>query len=229
MQLFPGTVYSPGSPLGASELHRESERNLVREVARTQNGDGYATVYDFGTGGTRLHMTTASMARIPGQRDAASLSMPASASRRSILPGEAFGGGAPQKPINFGWKDKIAPRIGVAWDVFRNGKMKVFGGYGVFYDQMKLNVAISSFGGQYWNNCTYILSDVELLDPAIPSSTAIGRYCPIWRYFHAVRILQAAPLLRICVRGEPQSACISDDLRNLQRDSRGCGSRAEAV
>ena len=28
--------------------------------------------------------------------------------------------------------------------------MKIFGGYGQFYDQMKLNLAISSFGGQFW-------------------------------------------------------------------------------
>ena len=77
---------------------------------------------------------------------------------KEFLPGEAFGGGAPAEANQFGWKDKIAPRIGVAWDVFRNGKMKVFGGYGQFYDQMNLNVAISSFGGQYWNNCSYVLT-----------------------------------------------------------------------
>ena len=96
---------------------------------------------------------------------------------KEYLPGEAFGGGAPQKPINFGWKQKIAPRIGVAWDVFRNGKMKVFGGFGDFYDQMKLNVAISSFGGQYWNNCTYVLSDTDYaaIDPAFNGNS---RYCP---------------------------------------------------
>jgi hypothetical protein len=47
----------------------------------------------------------------------------------------------------------------VAWDVFPDGKLKIFGGYGQFYDQMKLNVAISSFGGQYRNNCSYVLTD----------------------------------------------------------------------
>ena len=54
---------------------------------------------------------------------------------------------------------KIAPRIGAAWDVFKNGKMKVFGGYGEYYDQMKLNVAISSYGGQYWQECWYALME----------------------------------------------------------------------
>ena len=40
--------------------------------------------------------------------------------------------------------------------------MKVFGSYGKFYDIMKLNLAISSFGGQYWNNCYYALDTPDL-------------------------------------------------------------------
>ena len=54
--------------------------------------------------------------------------------------------------------------------------MKVFGSYGKFFDIMKLNVAISSFGGQYWNNCEYALdtSDLSTITPALNSA---GRYC----------------------------------------------------
>jgi hypothetical protein len=66
------------------------------------------------------------------------------------------------EPINFGWGDKLAPRVGAAWDVFKDNKMKVFGGYGQFYDQMKLNVAISSYGGQYWQECWYALMSPSL-------------------------------------------------------------------
>ena len=96
---------------------------------------------------------------------------------KEYLPGESVAGGANPKPINFGWKQKIAPRIGMAWDVFRDGKMKVFGDYGVFYDQMKLNLAISSFGGQYWNNCVYAL-DTQNLSSINPAFNSAGRYCP---------------------------------------------------
>jgi hypothetical protein len=77
---------------------------------------------------------------------------------KEFLPGEATGNGAPAQPINFNWTDKVAPRLGAAWDVFQNGKLKVFGDYGVFYDIMKLNLAISSFGGQYWQNCYYAIN-----------------------------------------------------------------------
>ena len=94
---------------------------------------------------------------------------------KEYLPGEG-GAKAPNRPINFGWGDKIAPRIGVAWDVFKDGRMKVFGSYGKFYDIMKLNLAISSFGGQYWQNCVYGLntSDLSTINPVFNSS---GRFC----------------------------------------------------
>jgi outer membrane receptor protein involved in Fe transport len=94
---------------------------------------------------------------------------------KEYLPGEG-GTGAPNRPINFGWGDKVAPRIGVAWDVFKDGRMKVFGSYGKFYDIMKLNLAISSFGGQYWQNCVYALntSDLSTITPVFNNS---GRFC----------------------------------------------------
>jgi Carboxypeptidase regulatory-like domain/TonB dependent receptor len=84
--------------------------------------------------------------------------------------------GLTSNPINFGWGDKVAPRIGAAWDVFKDGRMKIFGGYGKFFDIMKLNVAISSFGGQYWNNCTYAL-DTSDLTTIVPALNSASRYC----------------------------------------------------
>lgn len=80
------------------------------------------------------------------------------------------------KPINFGWGAKIAPRIGAAWDVFQNGKMKIFGGYGKYYDQMKLNLAIGSYGGEIWEQCWYALMEPNYanIDPAFNSG---GQYC----------------------------------------------------
>jgi hypothetical protein len=61
------------------------------------------------------------------------------------------------RTIDFSWGDKIAPRLGAAWDPFRNGKMKFFGSYGVVNDVMKLLIAQTSWGAQAFEQCTYAL------------------------------------------------------------------------
>ena len=95
---------------------------------------------------------------------------------REYLPAENQPAGGITHPINFDWGQKVAPRIGVAWDPTRSGRMKIFGGYGQFYDQMKLNLAISSFGGQYWSNCFYALNTSDIASIA-PQFSSAGRYC----------------------------------------------------
>ena len=79
-------------------------------------------------------------------------------------------------PINFGWTDKVGPRVGLAWNVFGKDKLKVYASYGKFYDQMKLSLAISSFGGDFWHNCYYALytTDYSSIQPTYGSD---GHYC----------------------------------------------------
>jgi hypothetical protein len=49
--------------------------------------------------------------------------------------------------INFGWGDKIAPRLGFAYDLTGNGTTKIFGSFGQFYDRVKFALPRGLFGG----------------------------------------------------------------------------------
>jgi hypothetical protein len=49
--------------------------------------------------------------------------------------------------INFGWGDKIAPRLGFAYDLTGNGETKVFASYGRFFDRVKFALPRGLFGG----------------------------------------------------------------------------------
>ena len=78
--------------------------------------------------------------------------------------------------VKFGWGDKSAPRLGGAYDVFRNGKVKAYASYGKFFDIMKLGLARGSFGSDYWHNCVYAMDDANFtsITPSFPQ----GGGCP---------------------------------------------------
>jgi hypothetical protein len=133
-------------------------------------------VLDYGSGGTATSVNNAFYAQ-DSWSIAKGLTINAGLRiEKEYLPAENQPAGGINHPINFGWGDKIAPRIGVAWDPTGRGKIKIFGGYGQFYDQMKLNLAISSFGGQYWSNCNYALNTPNVASIA-PVYDSNGRYC----------------------------------------------------
>jgi hypothetical protein len=79
--------------------------------------------------------------------------------------------------VEFGWGDKIAPRIGGAYDVFHNGKVKLYASYGKFYDIMKMGLARGSFGSDYWHNCIYALDDANYAATITPTFQS-GGGCP---------------------------------------------------
>jgi hypothetical protein len=63
--------------------------------------------------------------------------------------------------VKFGFGDKIAPRLGFAYDFKGDGKWKAYGSFGWFYDMMKLSLPISSFGGDKWKDWYYTLDTYD--------------------------------------------------------------------
>lgn len=166
-----GSTYTPFSPAGI-----ENCKAFVALYGACTGQYGYINVLDFGSGGTATSNNNSFFAQ-----DSWSITRRLTINaglrvEKEALPAENQPAGGITHPISFGWGDKIAPRIGIAWDPTGKGKMKVFGGYGQFYDQMKLNLAISSFGGQYWSNCYYALNtpNVASINPVFSST---NRYC----------------------------------------------------
>jgi hypothetical protein len=64
--------------------------------------------------------------------------------------------------IQFGWKDKLAPRLGASWDVLGNGKMKIFGSWGRYFDWTKYELVRGSFGGDVWREWWYSLDTTDI-------------------------------------------------------------------
>jgi hypothetical protein len=54
------------------------------------------------------------------------------------------------KPIQFGFDQKLAPRLGAIYDVFGDSSLKVFASFGLYYDVMKLYMAEGAYGGFKW-------------------------------------------------------------------------------
>ncbi|MFZ0410843.1 MAG: TonB-dependent receptor [Candidatus Acidiferrales bacterium] len=173
VQYFVGnsSSYVPFGPVGTANC-----APFVAEYGSCAGQYGYINVEDYGSGGAATsynHGLFAQDSWTLGKGVTVNLGLRV---EREWLPAENQPEGGISHPINFGWGDKVAPRLGIAWDPTGRGKMKIFAGYGQFYDQMKLNLAISSFGGQYWSNCYYALntSDVASIAPVFNSS---NRYC----------------------------------------------------
>jgi hypothetical protein len=67
----------------------------------------------------------------------------------------------PEYGIEWGFGDKLAPRVGFAWDLAGDGRWKAYGSWGLFYDIFKLQLPRGSWGGDKWLEYYYTLDTYD--------------------------------------------------------------------
>jgi len=135
---------------------------------------GYYKNYDIGTSGDVTSNNTAAYIQdswSPAPRWTLNLGL--RLERESLTPLVKTGTPAPE--IGFGAGEKIAPRLGVAWDVRGDGRWKLFANGGAFYDMLKHSLPRDGFGGGRFRVDYYTLDtyDWKSLDGKNPSGRLV--------------------------------------------------------
>jgi len=68
------------------------------------------------------------------------------------------------RPMEFDFKDKLSPRLGFVYDVFGDASLKVFGSFGLYYDNLKTYMAVHSYSGFKWKSGYYQLNGYNWSD-----------------------------------------------------------------
>jgi hypothetical protein len=110
--------------------------------------------------------------------------------------------------VRFDFGDKLAPRVGAAWDVTGDAHWKAYGSYGGFFDITKLRLARFHFGGEVLRTYYYSLDTADW--PTVrcrsvgppPSSGCSGEY---YGYVEGRVAANAAGETRIDPNLEPSS------------------------
>src|SRR5580692_2806869 len=188
-----GNVPFVGLNVGAGQDHGSGSTlpgaancgKLILEWGACAGQYGYAVVQDFATTLTKPavdwnHAFFVQDAWTIGHGLTLNLGLRIEKENLPVPPGLVAAGQTPPNAINFSWSDKIEPRLGAAWGS-RNGKLKIFGSYGVVNDVMKLLLAQTSWGAQVFEDCSYALgpdANGTFTNADISSIFVNGRACP---------------------------------------------------
>jgi hypothetical protein len=108
---------------------------------------GYYEVNDFGTRGEAEASIWSLYVQDQWQINNVTLNL-GLRTEREVIP--SFRTDIREQAFEFGFGDKIAPRLGASWDVKGDGRVKVYGSWGRYFDWTKYEVSRGAFGGDIW-------------------------------------------------------------------------------
>ncbi len=112
----------------------------------------------------------------------------------------------PENPgITFGFADKLAPRVGFAYDLKGDTRWKTYGSWGMFYDIMKLEMPRGSWGADHWIDYHYTLDTFNW--PSISCDGPPGSGC-------AGTFIEQAD--RRHVANDPENFLVDPDLKPVR-------------
>jgi carboxypeptidase family protein/TonB-dependent receptor-like protein len=86
----------------------------------------------------------------------------------------------PENPsLEFGLSEKIAPRVGFAYDITGNSRWKAYGSWGMFYDISKLEMPRGAWGADRWIDYAWTLDTFDwpsITCDGTPTSGCPGRF-----------------------------------------------------
>jgi outer membrane receptor protein involved in Fe transport len=74
--------------------------------------------------------------------------------------------------LDFGFDDTVAPRVGFTWDVAKNGRSKLYGHFGHFYESVPLDINVRAFGEEIFNFFYFYYPE----DGSLPTASNPGEW-----------------------------------------------------
>jgi len=87
----------------------------------------------------------------------------------------------PDRKLDFGFSDMVAPRLGFTWDVAKNGRSKLYGHFGQFYESVPLDINARAFGREQFNFFYFYYPTDTSGNPLLPGGTLQGELYYVYR------------------------------------------------
>jgi outer membrane receptor protein involved in Fe transport len=94
----------------------------------------------------------------------------------------------PGRKLDFSFSDMVAPRVGFTWDVARNGRSKLYGHFGQFFESVPLDINARAFGVEQFNFFYFYYPTDGSGNPVLPNASNPGYHFYSYRLGTGTRV-----------------------------------------